>query len=1338
MRQHEKLKSTLDWILDQRKMKKRMSRVFPSAMIKQSPQPAANEADTEEGLQKAMVDESDDVDDQDPEEVVDHPEDELVKKHWRVWKALKFPLQPVGVTLAEVNVDLWNEFGPILEETRKSLKRSMLFVGGIVRAYMRRGHKKDEWVAMVRRLEARVESPNPAFMDPSFDSSLLSFGSTSSILASSSYVTGSFGITGAATIANKNAANSSATSTSSSASASAPSTLVLSPSSTFSHGLAHGAIPYPSTSLSSSSSISTASSHSPISSTAAALQSAYGVQQIPGSSAIISTIWMAISDIFKYRAVPSVKAPLTKQLNYMYAHYPTYVEFYLPQLANLLLCNKDFPLRDFLFECCRAEPHFAIQAYFLISSMSQVGSVPWQKRCIKILKQLIKAIPIAPHTSSEKGKKRGASEPESSSTHVTTSTKRSHHARDQQHSGEKTHGHHQHTRDPSSEELPTSGEISSKSGKTRKSSKLAQQTSNTPSDVPTTTTATSATTKKRDPSKPSDEDAESADAHAHILTEFPLGLPTDSHNLMLLFSPSRGSATMPIPSQRESHDTGSKYGTLPIAFPLHSESSPSFPGDDAASLGEKSLSKSVPSIQSPFLSEEARLPTNGAPSSDMLPPSSSPPQITISTSSSLKRSSQSKKERSKSTTEAPLSSSSSLPPTSFPAANLDSIPMSHAESSGSAAIPIPGAKMSYKTPPEHLYSLSPMNSPLMIGSHLEQGDSHLSDLTAELKMAVTAAAEAVAHQDSSSSILPHVSSSVTSSDGDSPSSSSTYDTSPPSSSSASVVAADPSEPQTSKIGDQDGYNSDDPEQELKKLTRITKPPSAPRVEKNLEVPEGKEYFFTQIKFMRKLIDVSRKLGELYGKPELYKPQLDRELEALSVYIDSGFAYMPTTSGVRTRVLRFALSDCHPIPTYGRVLYKMIMEVVDLPSYYTKEMADEYVRLNKDIKSIALDSHTHEHGDYHSRETSDTSSSSTSSANGMENRDETLISAVDASGKSFAQGSSSKNGASSASVKQKDGMSAEKRMLRSSASLPAIPQSSSDSWSPFGDSWKDVRRRLKAHSKYSCLPHWEVRAYIVKHGDLVLQEQFVMQLLVQFQHIWNLEGLPLKLCCYNIMATSYQSGLIEVVPNSISLDKLKKVTETGVGGSGGSTPLSLYEFFKKQWPASEEFKKARGNFVASLAAYSVVCYLLQIKDRHNGNIMLNAEGHIFHIDFGYLLARTIKFERAPFKLTDEFIEVLGGDQSKSFRAYCNLCVLGFLAARKHYEKIQLMVEMSSGQGAAIPCLEGDAVAPNLKKRFHLDWTDEQCENYILGLIGDARDNWRTQIYDTYQRIVNNIH
>ena len=72
------------------------------------------------------------------------------------------------------------------------------------------------------------------------------------------------------------------------------------------------------------------------------------------------------------------------------------------------------------------------------------------------------------------------------------------------------------------------------------------------------------------------------------------------------------------------------------------------------------------------------------------------------------------------------------------------------------------------------------------------------------------------------------------------------------------------------------------------------------------------------------------------------------------------------------------------------------------------------------------------------------------------------------------------------------------------------------------------------------------------------------------------------------------------------------------------------------------EQAQRNFAESVAAYSIVCYLLQIKDRHNGNILMDDEGHLIHIDFGFMLSNSpggVNFEAAPFKLTRELLEVL---------------------------------------------------------------------------------------------------
>lgn len=49
----------------------------------------------------------------------------------------------------------------------------------------------------------------------------------------------------------------------------------------------------------------------------------------------------------------------------------------------------------------------------------------------------------------------------------------------------------------------------------------------------------------------------------------------------------------------------------------------------------------------------------------------------------------------------------------------------------------------------------------------------------------------------------------------------------------------------------------------------------------------------------------------------------------------------------------------------------------------------------------------------------------------------------------------------------------------------------------------------------------------------------------------------------------------------------------------------------------------------------------MKDRHNSNLLIDEDGHIIHIDFGFMLSNSpggVNFESAPFKLTRELLEV----------------------------------------------------------------------------------------------------
>jgi hypothetical protein len=162
----------------------------------------------------------------------------------------------------------------------------------------------------------------------------------------------------------------------------------------------------------------------------------------------------------------------------------------------------------------------------------------------------------------------------------------------------------------------------------------------------------------------------------------------------------------------------------------------------------------------------------------------------------------------------------------------------------------------------------------------------------------------------------------------------------------------------------------------------------------------------------------------------------------------------------------------------------------------------------------------------------------------------------------------------------------------------------------------------------------VQLVIFKSNDDLRQEMFAMLLIHVIRTAWLNDGLDLYLREYRVLSTSPSSGLVEVVPDSSSIDSLKK--------SNGC--LSLARHFDNSFGAgSAAHERAVSAYISSLAGYSLLSYLLNIKDRHNGNILLQRDGHIVHIDFGFFFSIApggITFESAPFKLTRDFHELVG--------------------------------------------------------------------------------------------------
>lgn len=253
--------------------------------------------------------------------------------------------------------------------------------------------------------------------------------------------------------------------------------------------------------------------------------------------------------------------------------------------------------------------------------------------------------------------------------------------------------------------------------------------------------------------------------------------------------------------------------------------------------------------------------------------------------------------------------------------------------------------------------------------------------------------------------------------------------------------------------------------------------------------------------------------------------------------------------------------------------------------------------------------------------------------------------------------------------------------------------------------------------------------IFKVGDDCRQDLLALQMIAAFRGIFQGVGLDVFVFPYRVTATAPGCGVIDVLPNSVSRDMLGREAVNG-----------LYDYFISKYGNEDalRFQAARNNFVKSMAAYSVISFLLQFKDRHNGNIMIDDAGHILHIDFGFcfdIAPGGIKFERAPFKLTSEMLAVMGGStDQQAFQWFEELCIKAFLASRPHAEKLSQMVLLMMDSG--LPCFKPESVKHFLE-RFVLEKTEREAAEFMRDLIKKSYASYSTGLYDQFQWMTNGI-
>ena len=266
-------------------------------------------------------------------------------------------------------------------------------------------------------------------------------------------------------------------------------------------------------------------------------------------------------------------------------------------------------------------------------------------------------------------------------------------------------------------------------------------------------------------------------------------------------------------------------------------------------------------------------------------------------------------------------------------------------------------------------------------------------------------------------------------------------------------------------------------------------------------------------------------------------------------------------------------------------------------------------------------------------------------------------------------------------------------------------------------WLFKKKNLKNGISVLINKKWSIEYVLIKESKDFYNETFGVIFISQIQKLFEENYLDLWLNSFYIYPIYSTTGLINVISNSISLHEINKKKNNQFEYT------KIYEVSKK---------KGHHKFIQSLSAYSLFCFIFQLKDRHNGNILINLDNRLIHVDFGYILGHlpgNLKFEADSFKLSNEFMSKFNGKKTENFEYFRELFLRGFMILKKNFSKLTVILKSFSFKND----FKYNRLyrTKNFEKRLNLIKNEKDLIKYCLNLIEESVENWKTIQYDKYQ-------
>lgn len=206
---------------------------------------------------------------------------------------------------------------------------------------------------------------------------------------------------------------------------------------------------------------------------------------------------------------------------------------------------------------------------------------------------------------------------------------------------------------------------------------------------------------------------------------------------------------------------------------------------------------------------------------------------------------------------------------------------------------------------------------------------------------------------------------------------------------------------------------------------------------------------------------------------------------------------------------------------------------------------------------------------------------------------------------------------------------------------------------------------------------------------------------------------------------YQAALKEC-PNfeTASVEEKTKAFEAGLAATKGD---DVRKILLKMAINSSDWLVKRTSFTDTLAATSILGYVLGLGDRHLKNILMKRSARIVHIDFAdcfeVAMSRERFPEKVPFRLTRTLIKAM--DASGAWGTFSAVCMNVMSLLREKADTILGLLEVFQNDPLTLFDKSGDEIIERIEKKLQGKEMDSvevfSPEQQVELLIDDATDS-----------------